>query len=181
MNKYQPHLKILCEDEINQNFAKGFILGLNLNNDQLPLPRIETIKYVTGGWTKAVNNLNEVWLDQLRQNEHLFLLILIDSDGCSNRLNEILSAIPEEFKERVFIMGCLHEPEILKQQSHSAIKQMNKKEKVSDEAVGKVLFQHCKDNPENNLWYSDELKHNANEIERLKENTKHFIDWDFYI
>ena len=177
MNEYKPHLKILCEDEINQNFAKVFILGLN--NHQLLSPQIETIKDVTGGWNKAVNDLNEVWLEQLRQNNHLFLLILIDSDGRSNRLNEILSAIPEEFKERVFIMGCLHEPEILKQQSHSAIKQMNKKEKVSDEAVGKVLFQHYKNNPKNNLWYSDELKHNADEIERLKENTKHFINWIF--
>jgi len=75
MNEYKPHLKILCEDEINQNFAKGFILGLN--NHQLLSPQIETIKDVTGGWNKAVNDLNEVWLEQLRQNNHLFLLILI--------------------------------------------------------------------------------------------------------
>lgn len=177
MNEYRPHLKILCEDEINQNFAKGFILGLN--SYQFLHPQIETIKDVAGGWNKAVNGLNEVWLNQLKQNKYLFLLILIDSDGNSNRLNAVLSTIPNDLKERVFVMGCLDEPETLKQQSHAAIKQMDKKEKVSDEAVGKVLFQHCKDNPENNLWHSDELKHNLAEIERLKENTKHFIDWSF--
>ena len=29
MNKYKPNLQILCEDEINQDIARGFLLGFH--------------------------------------------------------------------------------------------------------------------------------------------------------
>lgn len=178
MNKYQPNLQILCEDKINRDIANGFILGLHNHHFMNPSP-IESYAELAGGWTKAVDNLSNFWIDNLRNNLNLFLLILIDSDRDPNRISQIISKIPNDLKERIFVMGCFNEPEILKQQSHIAIKQMDKKAKISNENVGKVLFQHCKDNPENNLWYSDELKHNLTEIERLKENTKFFINWSF--
>lgn len=179
MNKYKPNLLILCEDAINRDIAKGFILGLHDLHGFLNPSPIETHHELAAGWCKAIDNLENSWINKLQDNPNLFLLVLIDSDGRMDRIQEIKSKLPNDLINRISVMGCFHQPETLKKQAHTAIKQMDKKAKVSDENVGKALFQHCKDNPENNLWHSDELKHNLAEIEQLKENTKHFIDWYF--
>ncbi len=176
MNKYKPNLQILCEDEINQDIARGFLLGFHGFELQNPSP-IEVCKDVTRGWKKAENQLRDEWVDKLKDNENLFLLILIDSDKRDGRIKEIRNEIPDIIKDRVFVIGCFSEPEVLKQQAHEAIKEA--KMKVSSEAVGKVLFQHCKDNPPNNLWGLNELNHNSDEILRLKQNTSSFINWEF--
>ena len=176
MNKYKPNLQILCEDRINQDIARGFILGFY--NDFKNPASIEVCRELARGWCKAVNSLHEEWVQKLQDNENLFLLVLIDSDGKLNRILEIKSRLPKNLINRIFIIGCLNEPEELKKQAVSFIKADNPKEKQSNEAVGKILFKHCKDKFTNNLWNSCELEHNFDEIIRLKQYTKHFIDWD---
>ncbi len=72
----------------------------------------------------------------------------------------IVKRIPEDLRERVFILGVWSEPE-----------QLKKNLGQSFEKIGESLAQACI-NDDDELWQHELLKHNLKEIERMKPSVK---------
>lgn len=115
-NNYKPHLKVLCEDKINQDMMRGFAMGV-FNASQ----HIDIIQDVAGGCHKAKILLENIWVDKLLKYPTMFLLIIIDFDKDISRITYMRENLPEELKDRVFILGCFDEPEKFKQYAREKI------------------------------------------------------------
>ena len=59
MNSYVKHILVLPEDDADRQIAAGFLL--NLPND----PKIQVLK-ASGGWTKVIEDFNELPRSKLR-------------------------------------------------------------------------------------------------------------------
>jgi len=89
--------------------------------------------------------------------------LLIDFDEDTARLNYVKHQIPDDLKNRVFILGVLSEPESLKRDI-----------KKSFEKIGEALAKDCSDNT-NELWGHNLLIHNKAELARLISSVKPFL------
>jgi hypothetical protein len=67
--------------------------------------------------------------------------------------------IPDDVKERVFILGALTTPEELKARLGSY------------ETIGKAAAKDCRDGTDT-TWGHALLKHNANELDRLRQQVR---------
>ncbi|MFM7382383.1 MAG: hypothetical protein ACKO1W_04925, partial [Microcystaceae cyanobacterium] len=90
-------------------------------------------------------------------------VLLIDLDKRKSRLTDVQEDIPDDLKERVFVIGTRYKPEVLKSFT-----------RMSFEKIGETLAQDCADNT-NHLWGHEELKHNTNELERMRKSIKPFL------
>jgi len=108
VNKFEPHLLVLPEDDANRQLVNGFITSPNLN-----IRAIQVLP-VAGGWEIAVRNFLNEEVQKLRTYNQRRFLLLIDFDGDSERRNEVSNQIPEDISERVFVLGVLTEPERLR-------------------------------------------------------------------
>src|SRR5580698_4937110 len=91
----------------------------------------------------------------MNRNANRFMVLLIDFDGRDDRLTTARSIIPDNLKERVFVLGSWSEPERLR------------KNLGSYETIGLAMAKDCRDNTEM-TWGHDLLRHNAHELERLR-------------
>src|SRR5690606_13207530 len=98
MSKFQPHLIIIPEDEANDAIAIGFS-----THDAVDNRRIQR-KKVAGGWNKAVE-LSKAQYDYLKAYPTAHLLMLIDMDGNPSRREQVTASIPDDLKNRVFVLG----------------------------------------------------------------------------
>ncbi|NEP46928.1 MAG: hypothetical protein F6K35_50200 [Okeania sp. SIO2H7] len=157
INKYKPHLFVLPEDEANEEIANGFTLHPNLNNRA-----IKVLPY-SDGWRRVLEDFGKVHAPEMRNLPHRNFLLLIDFDRDENRLSYVENQIPEELKDRVFVLGVFSEPENLR----SEIKR-------SFENIGEALAKDCADNT-NELWGHELLKHNQTELDRMIVAVKPFL------
>lgn len=148
-NKYQPHVLILPEDDANRQLANGFLLRTSVSTRKVQ------ILEVAGGWQEVLERFasDHVWAMQRYPNRHMILLI--DFDDRENRLEVAKAAIPAELADRVFILGALTEPEDLKPDLGPF------------ETIGEGLAKDC-DEKTDELWGHALLRHNANELARLR-------------
>ena len=166
VNRQLPHLLILPEDDANRQIAKAFELKLKTYgyaNQVQVLPEV-------GGWGKVVEKFMEVYISKMRRSQHSIMVLLIDFDdknldclGYKNRLDFIQDKVPDDLKERVFVLGSRIAPEQLK-------KDMNK----SFEKIGKSLAKDCEENT-NTTWGHHLLQHNENELKRIRFSVKSFL------
>lgn len=147
MNKYRPHILVLPEDDADRELANGFVLELNSRNIQV-LPPV-------GGWKKVLDDFDKKRVSGMRNYPLRRIVLLMDFDDQINRLSEIESQIPDDLKERVYVLGVLSEPEKLRSD-------INK----SFEEIGEALANDCFNNT-NKLWGHDLLKHNKANLERI--------------
>lgn len=89
-----------------------------------------------------------------------FMVLLIDFDGREDRLVQAKSRIPTHLEERVFVLGSLTDPEDLKRGIGSSL-----------EEIGKALASDCR-NETSAIWGHDLLKHNASELDRMREQIR---------
>jgi hypothetical protein len=157
VNKFEPHLLVLPEDDADRQLVNGFITSQNLN-----IRAIQVLP-VAGGWEIAVRNFLNEEVQKLRTYNQRRFLLLIDFDGDSERRNEVSNQIPEDISERVFVLGVLTEPERLR-----VMLGMNY------EKIGASLADECYRN-ERNLWAHKLLAHNAAELIRLNESVRSFL------
>jgi hypothetical protein len=155
INKYQSHIFVLCEDSANRKIATGFLLKVN--------QRVIQILDLADGWKKAINKFNDDYAPGMYQYPKRIMILIIDFDERENRFNYVEERIPNDLKDRVFIIGARNEPEKLKSFTG-----------LSFEKIGEKLAQDCADNT-NNLWRHEELKHNVSELERMREIIKQFL------
>jgi hypothetical protein len=88
-----------------------------------------------------------------------FLILLIDFDGRGDRLDNAKAVIPDNLKDRVFVLGVWSEPEALK--THLG----------SYETIGMAMAEDCREETDT-VWGHDLLQHNASEIDRLREHVR---------
>lgn len=157
INKYQPHLLVLPEDDANRQIATGFMLDINLN-----ISAIQVLP-ASGGWKKVLEDFGKVHFPEMRNLPQRNIVLLMDFDRDENRLSYVKSQIPEELKDRVFVLGVFSEPENLR----SEIKR-------SFENIGEALAKDCADNT-NELWGHELLKHNKTELDRMILAVKPFL------
>lgn len=157
VNKYLPHILVLPEDEADSDIANGFLLHPQLN------PRsIQVLPYV-GGWKVVVDKFITNFIPTMRQYLNRWFVLLIDFDREEGRLDYIKQQIPDDVKDRVFVLGVLSNPEELR----SCLGK-------SFEAIGESLSANCSDNADG-LWGHDLLSHNKTELERMISCVKPFL------
>lgn len=155
-NKYEWHIHILPEDDANRQIARGFVV---------PIVNQRTIQILNpaGGWKKVIDVFENVHVKEMQNNDYKSIILLIDFDNHHDkRLKLIKNKIPDDLKDRVFILGVLSEPEKLK------------KEFNGFEKIGASLSQDCSDNTRK-TWNHALLKHNKDELDRMVELVKPFL------
>ena len=157
INKYRPHLLVLPEDDANRQIANGFILDPNLNH------RAIQVLPPSGGWKKVLEDLRNVHAPEMQKLPHRTIVLLIDFDGDERRLSYIESQIPEQLRDRVFVLGVLSEPENLRSDIQKSL-----------ESIGEALAKDCAENT-NELWGHNLLKHNRTELDRMISSVKPYL------
>jgi len=105
VNKYRDHVVVIPEDDANRQLVNGFLL-----HQSLKLRSID-VRPPAGGWKKVLDSdLQEVISRNCR---HLILLVDFDDDF-KGRKEYLEKRLPVEIRDRVYLIGCLSEPEILK-------------------------------------------------------------------
>lgn len=166
VNRYKEHLVIFMEDSPYRSIVNGAMMLPNLNYGIIDL------KQPSGGWLMVFENFQDN-ITLLQQYPLCNILLLIDFDdreGDNNfniRTEMFKEKVPEEFKNRVFLLGVNHkESEDLKRQFS-----------VSNfEDVGKGLIEECPDES-SGKWNSEYLRCNLPEITRMRDNK--LFDWLF--
>jgi 5S rRNA maturation endonuclease (ribonuclease M5) len=164
VNKYKPHVLVLPEDDANRQIANGFILNSNVNE-----PTIQVLP-IADGWEKVVGNFKDNHVSEMQRFPKRIIVLLIDFDQKGERLSYVKSQIPEDLKDRVFVLGVLSEPEDLKRSK-------KKFESIGTgklEKIGETLAKDCFDNT-NKLWGHHLLKHNKTELDRMILLVKPFL------
>ena len=164
VNRYKPHILVLPEDDANRQIANGFLLDLSLNTSAIQVLR------EAGGWLDVMKKFTEEQIPKMRQFPKSMIALLIDFDdkkpdhlSYEDRLNFIKGKIPDDLKTRVFVLGSRIAPEQLK-------KDMNK----HFEEIGEFLAKDCNENT-NETWGHHLLKHNENELKRMRSSVKPFL------
>jgi hypothetical protein len=149
VNKYQPHVLVLPEDDANRQLANGFRLDQYLLNWKIQ------VLEEAGGWTKVLERFRKDLIVGMNRYLGRFVVLLIDFDGHETRLEAAKAEIPKELSERVFILGTLTKPEALRQASLG-----------SYEEIGLAMAKDCREGTDA-IWGHELLCHNAPELERL--------------
>ena len=164
-NKYTPHLQVLPEDDANRQFVNGMALNRKLRLRQLQmLPP-------AGGWLEVLNRLSDpATVQDLVNFGKRHLLLLIDFDQDHQKRWQIyqgkIALRPPGVADRVYLLGCLDEPETFKATCSP---------RRSLEKLGGELSDDCAPLPATNLWQHAHLQHNAAELARLVAQVKPFL------
>lgn len=157
VNKYRGHIYIIPEDDANRQIAVGFEKDFRIKTRT-----IQTLP-VAGGWTLAVEKLLTEYVSILRSNSKSHVVVLIDSDNQPDRINKSLADVPDDVRDRVFILGAFREPESLKAAAN-----------LHFEQIGERLAEECYVG-DTNLWGHDEFSHISNEVSRAKDSLRSLI------
>jgi hypothetical protein len=85
------------------------------------------------------------------------VLILIDFDRDPGRRDEVQKYIPDDLKDRVFVLGVWSSPEELRND-----------QRITFEEIGRKLREDCPTGP-GGIWSHELLKHNAEELDRMSK------------
>jgi hypothetical protein len=149
VNRYQPHVFVLPEDDANGQLATGFLLDHSLRTRKIQvLPEV-------GGWTEVLDHFNSEHVAQMDRFPGRRMILLIDFDGNTNRVNQAKAAIPPRLASRVFILGTLTEPEDLKTDLGTY------------ETIGQDMAKDCREGTDT-TWGHALLRHNESELNRMR-------------
>ncbi|MCX6623007.1 MAG: hypothetical protein NTY38_18455 [Acidobacteria bacterium] len=155
VNKYQPHLLVLPEDDANRQLANGFLLEL----DRAVLTRIQVLPEV-GGWITVLNDFESDHISGMIRYPNRYMVLLIDFDGEQERLTTAKERIPQHLRERVFVLGVLREPEDLKRAG------------LGDyETIGGGIARDCREQTDT-ISGHELLRHNTGEFGRLRQHVR---------
>lgn len=164
-NKFAPHLQVLPEDDANRQFMNGVALNAKLR------PRQLQVLPPAGGCLEVLNRLSDRATIQGLVNygqRHLLLLIDFDQkyDTRWAMYQDKKATLPPGVAERVYLLGCLDEPEDFRNacRPHQSFEQW-----------GLALSEDCAPLPATNLWQHPHLAHNAGELARLVAQVKPFF------
>ena len=150
VNKYQPHVLVLPEDDADRQLANGFLL-----HESLALRAIQVLPKA-GGWAKVRELFLDVHVAEMQRCVQRYMVLLVDFDGKESRLAEMTKDIPVALADRVFVIGIWTEPEDLHRHGLG-----------TEENFGRQLASECHEN-RSDIWNHELLKHNANELDRMR-------------
>jgi hypothetical protein len=154
VNREQPHVVVLPEDDKDRQLANGFWLQLDWNRQ-----RWLRVLPVAGGWTHVVHLLPTLQMDHWPQR---FAVLLIDFDNqFAAHLQNVKNQIPAHLTDRVFILGALEDPEALKRAGLVG----------SYEDIGGAMAEDCRQETDA-TWGHAHLQHNAGELDRLRQHVR---------
>lgn len=149
VNKAQPHLLILPEDDADRQIAVGFDRELGTRQVQVLPP--------AGGWMKALEKIGGDYQSRLTKYPDALLAVIIDFDKDLSRIDYAREQVPETLRDRVFILGAASRPEDLRKSGLGKF-----------EEIGEALARDCR-NGTLTVWRDDQLRHNLPEAERLRD------------
>jgi hypothetical protein len=155
INRYQAHILVLPEDDANSQLANGFLLDL----DQSALTKIQVLPEA-GGWGAVLDNFRSDHVAAMELFTERYMVLLMDFDGDVGRVDHVKQKIPDHLIDRVFILGARTEPEALKRAGLGHY-----------ETIGRKLAEDCRQETDN-TWGHDLLRHNANELDRLRQRVR---------
>jgi|SRR5271165_1522120 len=154
VNRELPHVFVLPEDERNLQLATEFLAHVDWSRQ-----RQMYVLDVAKGWNRVLDLFESVHIPEMDRCPQRFMILLIDFDGKPERLNVAKARIPDHLGERVFVIGALTDPENLH------------REFGSYETIGSDLAADCREQTDT-TWGQPLLKHNAGELERLREHVR---------
>jgi hypothetical protein len=147
--KYQPHVLIVPEDHADEQIANGFI-----KHDRVPPNRVQVMR-PADGWSGVLNKFETQHIAYLRNYSKGHVVLLIDFDNqYATRRVRFDNIIPEDLKNRVFVIGVKENPELLKQSIGKDF-----------EAIGLQLAEDCYKGVDG-LWTHEHLV--QNDPDRIK-------------
>ncbi len=156
VNRHQPHVLVLPEDDANRQLANGFLL------DQSLLVRKIQVLVPAGGWIKVLESFEAEHIPEMERYPYRFMVLLIDFDGRQGRLRDAKSRIPANLQDRVFVIGSWTKPEQLKP------------ELGSYEKIGLKAAKDCREETDY-TWGHELLKHNSGEVDRLRSSVRSIL------
>lgn len=162
INNYDLHLLIIPEDDAYRDIANGFIGHLAVAARKIHVEK------PADGWLKLLKSFTQDYEKGLRQYPKRRVLMLLDLDGSPDRAQKITNDIPEDLRERVFLICCKDEAESIKKElGHGHF-----------ESIGERMAQSCHDNvhdsPES-PWACPQLQQSRGELIRLAEAVRPFL------
>jgi hypothetical protein len=155
VNKYRPHLLVLCEDQATHDIATGF-------NDKVT--GAMEVRKPLRGWPHVLQEFQDVYIPWLRQHPHCHIALFIDFDNVyETRIQQFQGAIPQDITDRVFILGACDEAETVKNASGLSLSK-----------IGMKLADECVENT-SQLWVHAQVQHNATERQRLHAKCAVFL------
>jgi hypothetical protein len=145
---------VLPEDDADRQLANGFLLEPSLSARSIQvLPE-------AGGCRKVLEAFNSEHVRGMEKFRNRYMILLIDFDGHPDRrLADLKAEIPEGLTNRVFIVGALTRPEELTAGLGNY------------ETIGKAAARDCHEGTDT-TWGHALLKHNAAEVERLRQHVR---------
>jgi hypothetical protein len=154
VNRHKPHVLVLPEDDANRQLANGFLLHPFLSNSN----QIQVLE-VAGGWRKVLDCFESDHVRGMATYSNRTMVLSIDFDHQRDRLDRAMAVIPENLKDRVFVLGVWTEPEALKPDLGSY------------EKIGLAMAEDCREET-TAIWGHELLRHNASEMERLRQKVR---------
>jgi hypothetical protein len=146
---------VLPEDSATSQLANGFV-----NHVSVIIRAVQVLPYV-GGWENVIGQFKRYHLQKMSEFPERRIVLLMDFDGNpEGRLAYVKNEIPEDIKDRVFLLGVYSEPEKLRNAVGKKF-----------EAIGEALAEECAENKKT-FWMHELLKHNEPELNRLFENVR---------
>jgi hypothetical protein len=155
VNKNQPQVLVLPEDKANLQMANGFHVEVRWDRQR----QMQVLR-AAGGWSDVLRLFELVHATEMDRYQCRFMVLLIDFDGRTERLNNAKARIPEGMSDRVFILGTWTEPEALKADLG-----------FSYETIGSAMAKDCREETDT-TWGHDLLRHNAGELDRLRQHVR---------
>lgn len=164
INRYQNYLIVLFEDNAYKDLFMGFDFSVQ---------RQISLKPICGGFDSVyvqLTNEKDVLLKELNKYSNAYVLALIDADldnhphSQKGKIDKLKTAIDAKYQDRIFIIGSKIEAEDIKRA-------------IISEGNWKTVAQKLEDSCQNHdceLWQDEMLKHNLDEISRLKQ----VFDWE---
>ena len=153
VNRYQPHVLVLPEDDANRQLANGFLLDRDLSTWRIQ------VLVEAGGWSDVLEHFLLDHVVEMDRYPGRFMILLIDFDGKEDRLQVAKARIPERLTGRVFILGALTEPEALKADLGSY------------ETIGLAMARDCREETDT-TWGHRLLRHNERELDRVRAKVR---------
>jgi hypothetical protein len=154
VSKYLPHVLVLPEDRANRQLANGFRLYHSVS-----IRKIDVLREA-GGWNRVLEIFLSDHVVEMDRYPDRWMILLIDFDSHKERLTKIKAGIPTYLTERVFILGALSKPEALRQAGLGTY-----------EEIGLAMAKDCLEGTDT-IWGHDLLRHNASELDRLREHVR---------
>ncbi len=158
VNKNNPHVLVLPEDDANRQLANGFHMEVSLirHRQMQVLP-------VAGGWKNVLTRFKSDHENDMKRYPQRYMVLLIDFDNKESRLDVVKKSIPDTLKDRVFVLGARGDPEDLRKAGLGSF-----------ETIGRALAKDCREETDE-TWEHELLKHNASEIDRLRKQVRSIL------